>query len=472
MTDISHTTTTEVKPDSELGHDQILLLKHWDLHPSPENDKLYRPVDEEDPEIVALANSISENGILEPLVVSIDRFIISGHRRYAAAGLAGITLLPCRVANISRTDDPDRFISALREHNRQREKSFDEKLREEVVTVDPTEAYQSLIEHRKRSSKINVTGLDLGEWKPRAEISKAKAPFLEAIKKLVDEDRDFWPLSVRQIHYRLLNNPPLRHASKPDSIYQNDMPSYKSLVDLITRARLDYQIEMEAIADETRPITTWAAWSDVRSFVRKELGDLLKGYWRNLMHSQPNHIELVVEKNTIASIAREVALKYCIPVTTGRGFCSLPPRHQMAERFKASGKETLIVLIASDFDPDGEQIAQSFARSMRDDFGVENIHPIKVALTADQVRRFNLPPQMLAKETSVNYAKFVEKYGENVFELEAVPPRTLQQLITEAIDSVIDRTLFNQELDQEKSDAAELGNLRARIARVIGGIAA
>ena len=140
----------------------------------------------------------------------------------------------------------------------------------------------------------------------------------------------------------------------------------------------------------------------------------------------------------------------------------------MAKRFQASGKETLIVLIVSDFDPEGEMIAQSFSRSMRDDFKVANIWPVKVALTWAQVKRFKLPPQMLAKETSVNYARFVREHGSaNVFELEAIPPGTLQGLVRDAIDTVIDRDLFNREMERERADAAELEALRRSIVKTI-----
>ena len=66
------------------------------IRPSVENDKLYRPVDPSDPALIALAASIGERGILEPLVISADDFaddfIVSGHRRYAAAGMAGLDM--------------------------------------------------------------------------------------------------------------------------------------------------------------------------------------------------------------------------------------------------------------------------------------------------------------------------------------------------------------------------------------------
>lgn len=452
---------------SKFGQDQIRQVSISKVRPSPENDQLYKPVRETDPEIVELAKSIRIHGVIEPLVITLDHFILSGHRRFVAAKVAGLDSLPCRVEEFRRTDDPDQFLVLLREYNRQREKSFDEKLREETVTINPEQAYQSLIEQRKEQADIDVETIVIGTVKHRAKISEAKRDFLDAVLIVLKEYREFWPLSDRQIHYPLLNDPPLRHASKPDSVYRNDRQSYKSLVDLLTRARLVGLIPMSAIQDETRPVVTWETWQDVRGFIRTELDDLLTGYWRNLMQSQPNHIEILVEKNTVASIVKTVAMKFCIPMTSGRGFCSLPPRYQMAKRFEESGKENLIILIASDFDPDGEEIARSFARSMRDDFGISSIHPIKMALTSEQVRRFNLAPQMLAKETSPNYAKFVTEFGENVYELEAIPPDTLQMLVREAIDSVINVKLFNREIDQEKQDAAEIEALRRTVVKSI-----
>jgi hypothetical protein len=76
---------------------------------------------------------------------------------------------------------------------------------------------------------------------------------LDAIVKIVNSLRSQWPISERKIHYKLLSDPPLRHASKPDSVYQNDKPSNKDLSDLVTRARVFGLIPMEAIGDETRP---------------------------------------------------------------------------------------------------------------------------------------------------------------------------------------------------------------------------
>ena len=50
------------------------------IYASPENDLLYKPVDPKDPATIVLAKSVKQYGILEPLIISSDSYIISGHR--------------------------------------------------------------------------------------------------------------------------------------------------------------------------------------------------------------------------------------------------------------------------------------------------------------------------------------------------------------------------------------------------------
>jgi hypothetical protein len=196
----------------------------------------------------------------------------------------------------------------------------------------------------------------------------------------------------------------------------------------------------------------------------------LKDYYRDLQQSQPDHIEIVGEKNTVEGVIRPVAGKYCIPYTIGRGYCSLPPRHEMSKRFRRSGKSRLILLVLSDFDPEGEDIGHSFARSMRDDFGVARVESIKVALTDQQVASLGLPPQMKAKTGSSRHAKFTDRHGDDVFELEAIHPEQLQDMLRKAIDNVLDVDAFNAEVNAEKEDAAKLDVIRRTLHRQFGDI--
>jgi hypothetical protein len=428
------------------------------VRPSPLNDKLYRPVSDDDPAILELAQSIRQHGVLEEIVITRDNVILSGHRRYQACRLAGLSTIPCRVKDIASTD-PE-FLVRLCECNRQRVKSLDELAREQILAANPDEEYRALVEHRRRQAAVDVATIPIVGTARRARISKAKEPMLQAILAILDERRSYWPLTERQIHYALLNNPPLVHAKKPESTYRNTLACYKATCDLVTRARLEGLIPYMAIDDPTRPMEVWDCHREPGSFLRAQMEKFLKGYARDLQQSQPHHIEIVGEKSTLQNILSPVAAEYCIALTIGRGYCSIPPRYHMAQRFRRSGKEKLILLALSDFDPEGEDIAHSFARSLRDDFGIETIEPIKVALTAAQVQELRLPPVMQAKETSSRYEGFVEQHGENVFELEAVPPDQLQAIMRQAIDQVLDVDAFNAEIDAEKRDAGYLAGLR------------
>jgi hypothetical protein len=446
---------------SEFDHGRILTLPLAELRPAIVNDQIYKPVDPSDPEVRELSRGIGEHGLKVPFAITLDNVILSGHRRRVACQLAGLTKVPCLRENILSTDP--KFPTILVEYNRQREKTRAERLREEVIRADPEEAHRALVEHRRKASLVSADTIEIVGVKRRAKISKAKRPFLDAVRRVVEDRRDFWPLSDRQIHYALLNDPPLIHASKPDSRYANDDRSYKAVIDLLSRARLEGSVPWRAIADPTRPVVTWTVHQETGAFFREQLNDFLKGYYRDLMQSQLNHVEIIGEKNTIESVVRSVAPDYCIPYTIGRGYCSLPPRHQMAQRFRRSGKQKLILLALSDFDPEGEDIAHSFARSLRDDFGIVGVEAIKVALTAEQVADMGLPPIMKAKKDSSRYQGFVDRYGDDVFELEAIPPDRLQSILSNAIDAVIDVKAFNAEVDAEKRDAAHLDGVRRHV---------
>jgi ParB/RepB/Spo0J family partition protein len=465
--------------EGKLDHDQVssnsntefevTMMPISKVFPSRVNGKVYRPVSRSDPTLRNLANSIRTRGVLEPLVITKEGDILSGHRRHTAAKLAGLTEIPCRVKNISH-NDPE-FLSELVAYNKQRVKSRDELLREAVISIKPEEAHGRLIAHRLDRSRLAeknspaLHAIQLRREKLRSRISRAKTPLLEAIQRICEEHRSYWPLTDRRVHYQLLNIRPLRHAAKPDSVYGNNKESYRAAIDLLTRGRLEGLIQWGALSDETRPVIVWDAHRSPQTFLDRELKNFLRGYWRELLQSQPNHIEIVGEKNTIEGIIRPIAERYTIPFTIGRGYCSLDPRRQLVERFSRSGKEKLVLLMLSDFDPDGEEIGHSFARSLRDDFWIKEsqIQAIKVGLTRTQVDELGLPPNMLAKPSSSNYNRFLGQHGRHAYELEAVDPGTLQQMLERAIQSVIDHDAFNAEIEAEKADAAFLETQRAAI---------
>ena len=98
---------------------QFMKISAISAHPL--NAKIYDNIADDN-----LARSVEENGILEPLVVTPEGLLISGHRRLAAAVSAGL----CEVPVVVRAMAEDQQLHMILEYNTQRRKTIIEQLRE------------------------------------------------------------------------------------------------------------------------------------------------------------------------------------------------------------------------------------------------------------------------------------------------------------------------------------------------------
>ncbi len=93
------------------------------LRPHPLNERVY----DTDRDAEALRASIAEHGILTALVIDQHGTILSGHRRWQAARALGLDRVPVVVRHV---DEPLVAEQVLLESNRQREKTYSERMRE------------------------------------------------------------------------------------------------------------------------------------------------------------------------------------------------------------------------------------------------------------------------------------------------------------------------------------------------------
>jgi hypothetical protein len=167
----------------------------------------------------------------------------------------------------------------------------------------------------------------------------------------------------------------------------------------------------------------------------------------------------------------QVTERYQIPTSSRRGFNSIDPYHDLFLRYKASKKKQLIVIVMSDFDPEGEMIPQVAGRTLRDDFHIDDVKIIKAGVTADQIRRYNLPLNTDAKETSSNYDWFVDRTGgEAVYELEALNPPDMLADLEKVVRGVLDMDLFNREVELEKGESAYLEAVQQAAIKALNGV--
>jgi hypothetical protein len=309
----------------------------------------------------------------------------------------------------------------------------------------------------------------------RKKISKAKLPLLNAALAVADAHRDFWPLSVRQIHYRLLGaHAPLKHASKPDSRYENDKASYNALTELLARARIEGRFPWSAIEDETRPEERNDDFWNVGDFGQAALKGFMEGYQRNRQQTQPAHIEIVAEKLTVRAILSDIAADYSIPLSIARGHNGPTFKRKIAQRFRRSKKAELILLAVTDLDPAGEAIVQNFRDDFEDDHGIyaEQITIIRAGLNMERVDLLDLTPSYDTGDKEISTkAAYEAKYGTtDAYELEAMAPEDLQDALVEDIESVRDVEAFNKEADREKLEAVEIATKKAAVVEFMRGI--
>lgn len=95
---------------------QVWMIPTADIRPNPSQPRREFPLEG----LVELAQSISENGVLQPLTVTMEPdgpMLIAGERRLRAARIAGLSEVPCVEMSVS---DRQRSVLALVE-NLQRE---------------------------------------------------------------------------------------------------------------------------------------------------------------------------------------------------------------------------------------------------------------------------------------------------------------------------------------------------------------
>lgn len=472
MIDATLQISDEQPSDDALEKYQVSHVRIDDIKPSPENDDLYGEI-ECDEQMEALMESIRNIGLEEPIILTADRYILSGHRRFFAVSNLEWQWVPCRIRyDISRANSDD-YHKALAEYNPQRIKTVGALLKEALLRdEDPEDTYAAIKVFRASSAQVDVDFMTVRGSKAAGKISKAKMPFLEAVKRVVYSLEKYWPLSIRQIHYNLLNDPPListfKRSSKPieDYRYRNNKASYKALVELLKPARYLGHIPMNCIDDQTRPQLTHNGYSSVSEFVNNEILYFLSGYHRDRQLDQPRHIEVFAEKNTVYGLLRSTAQEYYTPLSAGRGFCSVPVWRDIAKRFRDSGKDSMTLIIVSDFDPEGLELADDAIRSLRDLWEIP-VEGHRVCITPQQIEELDLAEDFNpAKESSSRFEKFVERTGgTRTWELEALPPDYLIERVKAAIEANMDMDIFEQVVDQEHEDAENLWEIKQSIAR-------
>lgn len=263
---------------------------------------------------------------------------------------------------------------------------------------------------------------------------------------VVSYQRQGLRMTLRMLYYQLVTR----------NVISNTERSYQNLSSLISDARLAGMIDWDAIEDRIRQPDNPLDFSTFASLAE------WVNYWYRLprWEGMADYVELWVEKDALAGVLRPLSRRHHVTLMVNRGYSSQSAMKESAERFRyaAEAGKSCTLLYLGDHDPSGEDMVRDI-RARFEMFGVD-VSVENLALTMAQIRRYNPPPNP-AKVTDPRAAGYIAKFGHSSWEVDALPPNVLTQLINAAIGQHVEDDKLDEILDAEKKN-------KALIARVLG----
>jgi hypothetical protein len=280
-------------------------------------------------------------------------------------------------------------------------------------------------------------------YKPQSFIRRNLERLAAIEPILTDYARQRLTLTVRQLHYQLVAR----------GLQANTPQLYKSLSELVSNARNAGLIDWEMIEDRGRNLMDWAKWSTPEAFLSDQQGV----YFSDLWAGQPTRVEVWTEKTAVSGILRPVCARHQVPFFSASGINSTSEMRAAAERFikhHATGQH-VVVLFITDHDPTGIWMEDD-TRGRLSLYARRAVDVRRIGLTFDQVQTLRLPPNT-GKEADTRMPDYRARFGfTDTWELDAVEPRLLAQMVDDAVIELRDDDLWTEALERQEIESEEV----------------
>lgn len=273
---------------------------------------------------------------------------------------------------------------------------------------------------------------------------------------LSDYEEQGYDLSLRQLYYQLVSR----------NVVPNTERSYKNVGNLVSDARLAGLIDWDMIKDRGREMVSNPHWGTTTDFIES----VAPQYRFNLWEDQDSYVEVMVEKQALEGVLEPVCRKLDVPFTANKGYSSSSAMYEASKRFiqAAEGGKELFIVYLGDHDPSGIDMTRDvcdrldlFVKTSMDrcdEIGPGEIPAIRVkrvALNMAQIDELN-PPENPAKITDSRAAGYIARFGSSSWELDAIEPKSLAQLVTDAVTGVMDVAKFKRNEAKMEKGRTEL----------------
>ncbi|MCP4248053.1 MAG: hypothetical protein GY778_13485 [bacterium] len=261
---------------------------------------------------------------------------------------------------------------------------------------------------------------------PRIQYIKKR--FSDATQAIVDQANEIikeyagegLSLTLRQLYYQFVAR----------DLLANQQREYKRLGEIVNNGRLAGLIDWSAIVDRTRELRSVAHWGSPAEIVEACADQFRIDRWAQ----QENRLEVWIEKDALIGVLETVCRDNDVPCFSCRGYTSQSEVWTAAQRLLGwfrNGQEP-VILHLGDHDPSGIDMTRDI-RDRLELFCDRPIRVLRLALNREQVDEYNPPPNP-AKLSDSRAAHYVAHHGDDSWELDALDPRTIRDLISTTID--------------------------------------
>ncbi len=254
------------------------------------------------------------------------------------------------------------------------------------------------------------------------------------IQIIDDYEKHGYSITVRQLYYQLVSR----------KIISNEISSYQKTSKLLTIGRMKGLIDWDMIVDRVRVPIMPGQFYSMSMFI-----DGIKSVYRKYRWDErPHYLEVMVEKETLAGMLGPITREYHVMLLVNKGYSSASVMHGVAERMEkqAENDKQCYILYMVDHNPGG----MDMVRDIRDrlaGFGCES-EAERIALTSAQIKQYRPPPNP-AKRSDPRSRKYAREYGNKSWELDALDPEVLADVLESHILEYPNVSLYNGILAEE-----------------------
>lgn len=236
---------------------------------------------------------------------------------------------------------------------------------------------------------------------------------------IADYGRQGFSLTLRQLYYQFVAR----------GLIPNKDSEYKRLGSVINDARLGGLIDWNALQDRTRYLRSYSFYEEPNEV----LAGIGERFIKDLWADQEFRIEVWVEKDALVDVVGTACRPLAVPFFSCRGYTSQTEMWVAGQRLKCHIRDghTPVIIHLGDHDPSGIDMSRDIEDRLSLFMGGPEFR--RIALNKDQVAEYQPPPNP-AKITDSRSTGYIAQFGDESWELDALEPQVLVDLITATIE--------------------------------------